>query len=38
MNVNAKTIPVETVPGIGGRRKNDSCGKGEFKYNILDTL
>jgi hypothetical protein len=30
MHVNAKMIPVITIPGIGGG--------GEFKYNIFDTL
>jgi hypothetical protein len=37
MYVNAKMIPVETVPGIGG----EDGGKqwtGEFKYDIFDTL
>jgi hypothetical protein len=28
---NAKMIPVETVPGIGGGGMKDSSGGGEFK-------
>jgi hypothetical protein len=36
--VNAKMIPVETVPGIGGGGMNESSGGGEFKYDIFDTL
>jgi hypothetical protein len=38
MYVNAKMIPVETIPRIGRRgiKKND--GGGEFKYDIFDTL
>jgi hypothetical protein len=35
-HVNAKTIPVETTPGIGGKIKNSRGGK--FKYDIFDTL
>jgi hypothetical protein len=38
MYVNAKVIPVETVPGIEGRGMKESSGGGEFKYDILDTL
>jgi hypothetical protein len=38
MYVNAKMIPVETVPGIGRGGMNESGGGGEFKYDILDTL
>jgi hypothetical protein len=38
MYVNAKMIPVETIPGIGrGGMKESSCG-GEFKYDIFDML
>jgi hypothetical protein len=38
MCVNAKMIPVETVPGIrGGHMKKNSWG-GEFNYGIFDTL
>jgi hypothetical protein len=32
--VNAKMIPVETLPGMGGREMKDSSGGGEFKYDI----
>jgi hypothetical protein len=39
MYVNAKMIPVETIPGIGGwgRLKEDDGG-GEFNYDIFDEL
>jgi hypothetical protein len=37
MYVNAKTLPVETVPGIE-RRMKENGGGGEFKYDIFDTL
>jgi hypothetical protein len=30
-------IPVETVPAIRGVEK-ESTSRGEFKYNIFDTL
>jgi hypothetical protein len=35
MYVNAKTIPVETIPGIGERRIKESSGGGEFKYDYF---
>jgi hypothetical protein len=38
MYVNAKMVPVETVPGIGGGEVKESSGVGEFKYDISDTL
>jgi hypothetical protein len=38
MDVNAKVIPVETIPGMGGWEIKQSRGKGEFKYDIFDTL
>jgi hypothetical protein len=39
MYVNARMIPVETIPGIRGwRMTKESGGKGKFKYNIFDTL
>jgi hypothetical protein len=38
MYVNAKMIPVETVPGIGGEGLKESSGGGEFKYDIFDIL
>jgi hypothetical protein len=38
MHVNAKMIPVETVPGIKGQGMKESSGGGEFKYDIFDTL
>jgi hypothetical protein len=31
-------IPVETVPGIGGRGTKESSGWDEFKYDIFDSL
>jgi hypothetical protein len=37
MYVNAKMIPAETVPGIGGGGWKSSEG-GEFKYDISATL
>jgi hypothetical protein len=36
--VNAKIIPVETVPGIGGVGMKESRGGDEFKYDIFDKL
>jgi hypothetical protein len=36
--VNAKMIHVETVPGTKGVGIKESCGRGEFKYDIFDTL
>jgi hypothetical protein len=36
--VNAKMIPVETVPGIRGGVMGERSGEGEFKYDIFDTL
>jgi hypothetical protein len=38
MYVNAKMIPVETVPGIRGEGMKGSSGGDEFKYDIFDTL
>jgi hypothetical protein len=38
MYVNAKMIPVETVPGIRGEGIGDKSGRGEFKYDVFDTL
>jgi hypothetical protein len=38
MYVNAKMIPVKTVPGIRGRKMKESSGGGKFKYDIFDTL
>jgi hypothetical protein len=38
MNVNAKMMPVETVPGIRRRGMKESRGEGEFKCDKLDTL
>jgi hypothetical protein len=36
MHVNAKLIPVETVPEIGERGMKESSGRGEFKYDMFD--
>jgi hypothetical protein len=38
MYVNAKMIPVETIPGIRGEEMKESSGKGEFNYDIHNTL
>jgi hypothetical protein len=38
MYVNAKIIPVETLPGIRGGGMEDRSGGGKFKYDIFDTL
>jgi hypothetical protein len=41
MHVNAKIIPGETIPLIGGGGIKKSFGRGEFKYfryDIVDTL
>jgi hypothetical protein len=38
MYVNAKIIPVETVPRIRGEQIKESGGGGEFKYDIFDTF
>jgi hypothetical protein len=36
MYVNAKMIPVETVPGIRGEGMGESDGESEFKYDVFD--
>jgi hypothetical protein len=38
MYANAKMIPVETVPGISRGAMKESSGRGEFKYDISNTL
>jgi hypothetical protein len=38
MYVNAKVIPVETIPGMVGGRDKAEGGVGDFKYDIFDTL
>jgi hypothetical protein len=38
MYVNAKMIPVETVPGIRGGRMGERNGGREFEYDIFNTL
>jgi hypothetical protein len=38
MYVNAKMVPVETVPGIRGEGMKDNSRDGEFKYDIFDTV
>jgi hypothetical protein len=38
MYVNAKMIPVETVPRFRGGGMKESSGVGKIKYNIFDTL
>jgi hypothetical protein len=36
--VNAKMIPVETVPELGKGGRKRAVGGGEFKYDIFDTF
>jgi hypothetical protein len=38
MYVNAKMIPIETIPGIGGEGIKESWRGDEFKYDIVNTL
>jgi hypothetical protein len=40
MYENGKMRPVETIPGMGRRkrRKKDNDGRGKFKYDISNTL
>jgi hypothetical protein len=38
MYVNAKLIPVETIPGMGGGRIKEGEEGDEFKYDIFDIL
>jgi hypothetical protein len=38
MYINAKMIPVKTVPGIQGGGMTWSGGGGKFKYDVFDTL
>jgi hypothetical protein len=38
MYVNAKMIPVETIPGMGGAGIKENSGGGKFMYDIFDTL
>jgi hypothetical protein len=38
MYINAKMIPVETVPGIRGGEMKENSGGGKFKYDTFDTL
>jgi hypothetical protein len=39
MNINAKVVPVQTIPGIRvGRRGEENGGRVEFKYDIFDAL
>jgi hypothetical protein len=37
MYVNAKMIPVKTIPGMEGGGTNESGRGGEFKYHVFDT-
>jgi hypothetical protein len=36
MYVNLKTIPVETIPGMGGGGIKKNSGGHEFKYDVFD--
>jgi hypothetical protein len=38
MYVNAKMIPVQTIPGIRGGRTKENGGGEECTYGIFDTL
>jgi hypothetical protein len=38
MYVNAKMIPVESVPGIRGEGMKEKSRVWEFKYDIFDTF
>jgi hypothetical protein len=38
MYVKAKMIPVETIPEMGEGRTKESSGRGEFKYDVCNTL
>jgi hypothetical protein len=38
MYVNSKTIPVENTPGIRGGRIKGNEKRGEFMYDVFDTL
>jgi hypothetical protein len=38
MYVNGKMIPVETITGIGGGRKKENDGRGDFKYDIFEYI
>jgi hypothetical protein len=38
MNVNRKMRPVETIPRVEGEGMEENGGRGEFKYDIFDTL
>jgi hypothetical protein len=34
MPVNAKMIPIQTIPGMGEGEIKEGSGGGEFKYNM----
>jgi hypothetical protein len=38
MYVNAKMIPIETIPGIRGGEIKENGGGGESKYDTFGTL
>jgi hypothetical protein len=38
MYVNIKMVLVETVPGIRGGGSRERSGRGEFKYDILESF
>jgi hypothetical protein len=38
MNVNAKMLPVETSPGLGGEGTKEKSKGGEFKYDLFYLL
>jgi hypothetical protein len=38
MYVKGKMIPVETIPGMGGRENKGDWWRGKCKHNIFDIL
>jgi hypothetical protein len=38
MHVNARMIPIETIPEAGRERVKENDGGGEFNYDILATM
>jgi hypothetical protein len=38
MHVNAKMVPIETIPAIRGGEMKESSGGSEFNYDMFDTL
>jgi hypothetical protein len=38
MNVNGKTISVETIPGMEEGGMTENGGEGKFEYDIVDVV